>query len=143
MRVLFTLYCKSVLELGMKDSQNDTARTAKPTCKVRHDKTGKAVWDWAPQTGRFAAATTSRILRRLDVKTLAIESEAETRAASAHVVPPQNIYSKRNTPPLTAASDPRTRAEHKFNYRSKPLAKPAPKASAAPLFFTLGSKKGR
>jgi hypothetical protein len=143
MRVLFELcILETTLELAMKDSQNDTVRSAKPTGKVRHEKTGKAVWDWAPQTGRFAAATTSRILRRLDIKTLAIESEAETRAASAHVVSPKTLYSNRTTPPLTAASDPRTRAEHKFNYRPKSITNTAPKAPT-PLFFTLGSKKGR
>jgi hypothetical protein len=40
---------------------------------VRHDERGVAVWDWAVATGEFAALSTTRALKKLDVADLKID----------------------------------------------------------------------
>ena len=40
---------------------------------VKHDARGNAVWQWATETARHAVASTSQLLRRLDVSSLSLE----------------------------------------------------------------------
>jgi hypothetical protein len=40
---------------------------------VQHDSRGTAVWQWATETARHAVASTSQLLRRLDVSSLSLE----------------------------------------------------------------------
>jgi hypothetical protein len=40
---------------------------------VQHDARGNAVWQWATETARHAVASTSQLLRRLDVSSLSLE----------------------------------------------------------------------
>jgi hypothetical protein len=40
---------------------------------VKHDARGHAVWQWATETARHAVASTSQLLRRLDVSSLSLE----------------------------------------------------------------------
>lgn len=40
---------------------------------VKHDSRGTAVWQWATETARHAVASTSQLLRRLDVSSLSLE----------------------------------------------------------------------
>jgi hypothetical protein len=56
----------------------DTARDAEmprsgPSGRVRHDERGVAVWDWAVASGEFAALSTTRALKKLEVAELKIE----------------------------------------------------------------------
>ena len=44
-----------------------------PSGRVRHDERGVAVWDWAVATGEFAALSTTRALKKLEVADLKIE----------------------------------------------------------------------
>jgi hypothetical protein len=44
-----------------------------PSGRVRHDARGVAVWDWAVATGEFAALSTTRALKKLEVADLQIE----------------------------------------------------------------------
>jgi hypothetical protein len=48
--------------------------------QVRHDDRGNAVWHWATDTARTAMASTSQLLRKLDLTGLSLESDqpAET-----------------------------------------------------------------
>jgi hypothetical protein len=52
---------------------------------VRHDARGNAVWQWASETARHAAASTSQLLRRLNVSGLSLQDDA--RAPEAHGKP--------------------------------------------------------
>jgi hypothetical protein len=44
-----------------------------PSGRVRHDERGVAVWDWAVASGEFAALSTTRALKKLEVADLKIE----------------------------------------------------------------------
>jgi hypothetical protein len=46
---------------------------AKPAGHVKHDASGRAVWEWAADTGRMALDSTSRLLKRLDLPGLKLE----------------------------------------------------------------------
>jgi hypothetical protein len=48
-------------------------RSGGPSGRVRHDERGVAVWDWAVATGEFAALSTTRALKKLEVADLKIE----------------------------------------------------------------------
>jgi hypothetical protein len=43
--------------------------------EVRHDARGNAVWHWAADTARQAVASTSQLMRRLDLSGLSLETE--------------------------------------------------------------------
>ena len=43
--------------------------------QVRHDARGHAVWQWAADTARSMAITTSQVLRRLDREDLTLQDE--------------------------------------------------------------------
>jgi hypothetical protein len=42
---------------------------------VKHDARGNAVWEWAAESGRHAIASTSRLLKRLEVPGLKLEDD--------------------------------------------------------------------
>jgi hypothetical protein len=46
---------------------------------VQHDARGNAVWQWATETARHAVASTSQLLRRLDVSSLSLEELKEDK----------------------------------------------------------------
>lgn len=46
-----------------------------PSGRVRHDPGGRAVWEWAIDSGRQALDSTSRLLQRLDLSGLRLMSE--------------------------------------------------------------------
>jgi hypothetical protein len=52
---------------------------------VRHDARGIAVWQWVSETARHALASTSQLLRRLDVSGRSLQDDA--RAPEAHSKP--------------------------------------------------------
>ena len=47
-----------------------------PAGRVKHDASGRAVWEWAVDTGRHALDSTSRLLKRLELPGLSLEDEA-------------------------------------------------------------------
>jgi hypothetical protein len=51
----------------------EMSRGGKPSGRVRHDERGVAVWDWAVASGEFAALSTTRALKKLEVSDLKIE----------------------------------------------------------------------
>lgn len=63
----------------MSDSDND--RKPKGTGRVRHEPGGRAVWQWAVESGKHAIDSTSRLLKRLDLSGLRILEEDERLAA--------------------------------------------------------------
>ena len=46
---------------------------------MRHDARGNAVWQWASDTARHAIASTSQLLRRLEVSDIKLEAPDETK----------------------------------------------------------------
>jgi hypothetical protein len=54
----------------------------KPAGRVKHDSSGRAIWEWAAETGRNALDSTSRLLKRLDLPGLSIiDDEKEKKRA--------------------------------------------------------------
>ena len=49
-----------------------------PSGRVRHDARGAAVWDWAVATGEFAALSTTRALKKLEVADLTLDDHKNT-----------------------------------------------------------------
>ena len=58
-----------------KSIKNQVDKTKPLPGGVRHDARGNAVWQWASETARHAAATTSQLLRKLDVSSLSLQDE--------------------------------------------------------------------
>jgi len=53
-----------------------------PAGRVKHDAGGRAIWEWAAETGRNALDSTSRLLKRLDLPGLSIvDDEKEKKLA--------------------------------------------------------------
>jgi hypothetical protein len=51
--------------------------------KVTHDARGHAVWQWAAETARNIAVTTSQVLRRLDTSSLSLLDDTRSGKNSA------------------------------------------------------------
>ena len=45
--------------------------------QVRHDPGGRAIWEWAIESGRHAIDSTSRLLQKLDLSSLRLISDDE------------------------------------------------------------------
>lgn len=58
-------------------SPEDPQQRRKPSGRVRHDANGRAVWEWAVDTGRHALDSTSRLLKRLDISGLRLMADDE------------------------------------------------------------------
>ena len=129
--------------------------------RVKHDASGRAIWEWAVDTGRHALDSTSRLLKRLDMPGLSLlddekekkqaEEEAQRAEREAGFNPygevdprpgahsPKPGQSARPVPTFggTAEKDPLANARRSFNPydKSKPArgaAAPAPKKPAPP-----------
>jgi hypothetical protein len=53
----------------------------KPSGRVRHEPGGRAVWQWAVDSGKHAIDSTSRLLKRLDISQLRLVEDEEREAA--------------------------------------------------------------
>lgn len=96
--------------------------------KVRHDASGRAIWEWAVDTGRHAIDSTSRLLKRLDHPDLELEEDAKKREAEK---PPEG----KDLPTFGGPreTDPAAGSRHSFNpYDNRTPARPASAASKAP-----------
>ena len=58
---------------GEKTDTVDMPGGDRPSGRVRHDERGVAVWDWAVASGEYAALSTTRALKKLEVADLKIE----------------------------------------------------------------------
>jgi hypothetical protein len=54
-----------------------------PAGRVKHDAGGRAIWEWAVDTGRHAIDSTSRLLKRLDLPGLSILDEEQEKKKKA------------------------------------------------------------
>jgi hypothetical protein len=52
-------------------------RERKPSGQVRHEPGGRAIWEWAVDSGRHAIDSTSRLLKKLDITGLRLVDDDE------------------------------------------------------------------
>jgi hypothetical protein len=98
------------------------AKPASPAGHVRHDKSGRAIWEWAVDTGRHALDSTSRLLKRLDMPGLALEEEARKKDKSSPQAP--TFGGEREKDPLAG----KRQGFNPYDSRSPPPRKPSPPA---------------
>ena len=58
-------------------SGQDSDSKPKRSGRVRHEPGGKAVWEWAIESGRHALDSTSRLLHKLDISSLRLMGDDE------------------------------------------------------------------
>jgi len=102
---------------------------------VRHDKSGRAIWEWAVETGRHALDSTSRLLKKLEHPGLSIEETA--RIAKLKAASP----TRDPAPPAPKTPAPRTKDAlslagsggfNPYNSRGAPPKRPSPPARSVP-----------
>jgi hypothetical protein len=122
--------------------------------RVKHDAGGRAVWEWAAETGRNALDSTSRLLKRLELPGLSLlDDDKEKKIAEEEVARAEreagfNPYGEesplsgsRSSKPAEPArqvptyggpaeKDPLANSRRNFNPYNK--ATPAPKKPVAP-----------
>jgi len=90
-------------------AEDDKDKLHKPTGQVRHDPGGRAVWQWAIDSGKHAIESTSRLLQKLDLTSLRFldydevkkqEKEDEERARKTER-PVPTFGGEREEDPLT------------------------------------------
>lgn len=95
---------------------------AKPSGRVRHDSGGRAVWEWAMDSGRHAIDSTSRLLKRLDLSSLQLLDDRKPSDKS--------LLEDGEVPSISETKmDPQAGSKRAFNpYDSRTIArkKPAP-----------------
>jgi hypothetical protein len=58
-------------------SESDKDKPQGRSGRVRHDSGGRAVWEWAVDSGRHALDSTSRLLKKLDLSSLTLVKDDE------------------------------------------------------------------
>ncbi|HMA10774.1 MAG TPA: hypothetical protein VKO83_02725 [Steroidobacteraceae bacterium] len=82
-----------------------------PAGRVKHDASGRAIWEWAMDTGRHALDSTSRLLKRLELPGLSIiddekeKKQAEEQAQRAERDSGFNPYGEVDPRPSAKSSD--------------------------------------
>jgi hypothetical protein len=61
-------------ENRVSDPEN---RDKRRTGQVRHDSGGRAIWEWALESGRHAVDSTSRLLKKLDLSNISLLNDDE------------------------------------------------------------------
>jgi hypothetical protein len=118
----------------MADPENPDQREHRtsPAGRVRHDKSGRAIWEWAVDTGRHALDSTSRLLKRLDNPGLTLEEDEKKKAQDTGAG-----VSDKKAPPTFGGpreADPRagkTRGFNPYDSRSPPPRRTPPTSGQA------------
>ena len=75
--------------------------------RVRHEPGGKAVWEWAVESGRQALDSTSRLLKKLDISSLRLVGDEEKAWEKKGLeLPPDDAPPGSNDPPRSFGSPP-------------------------------------
>lgn len=97
-----------------------------PAGRVRHDSTGRAIWEWAADSGRHALDSTSRLLKRLDLPGLTLaddeKKKQEDETAAAGRPAPPTFGGARESDPLVGGK----RSFNPYDNRT-PVKKVAPR----------------
>src|SRR5262245_33857430 len=62
-------------------SASDKDDPSKPSGRVRHDSGGRAVWEWAVESGKHAIDSTSALLKKLELSGLRLMDDKKKAAA--------------------------------------------------------------
>jgi hypothetical protein len=118
---------------------NDKNDPNHPAGRVRHDSTGRAVWEWAADTGRHALDSTSRLLKRLELPGLTLADD-EKKKEEEQPEPPAAGADGKPLPPTFGGSreaDPLAHSKHSFNpYDNRAPAKRASATAQKPVKAT-------
>jgi hypothetical protein len=99
-----------------KPNPDKPGRPEGPVGKVSHDARGHAVWQWAAETARNLALSTSQVLRRLDTRSLSLQDEpAPAKREAAH-----------GSTKLQGPGKPQGSAKLQGSQKPQASAKPAP-----------------
>lgn len=79
----------------------------KPTGRVRHDPGGRAVWEWAIESGRHAIDSTSRLLQKLDLSSLRLISDDEKAWEKKPGSPEDSTVAGKTRQPAAAPPEPK------------------------------------
>jgi hypothetical protein len=118
-----------------QDSDNKPPRSG----RVRHDPGGRAVWEWAVESGRHALDSTSRLLKKLDLTSLRLIGDDEKVWEKKGIeLPPDEDAPEAGKPPTFGGereADPAASQRKSFNpYDTRTPSRSVPKAAkpAAP-----------
>jgi hypothetical protein len=121
-------------------SSPENSDDKKPAGRVRHDSTGRAIWEWAAESGRHALESTSLLLKRLDLPGLALadddkkkDEDEETHPNDGRNTPASPVSTPRYGNP--GEKDPAAHSRRSFNpYDTRtPAVRVAPKPKPKPV----------
>lgn len=90
----------------------------KTSGRVRHDAGGRAVWEWAVDSGKHAIDSTSRLLKRLDLSGLhLLDHPPKKEEPEAEAPPPEAVSLPGNVPTFGGKRehDPLVHSRQSFN----------------------------
>jgi hypothetical protein len=104
---------------SMSESEKD--KPARPSGRVRHDAGGRAVWEWAVDSGRHAIDSTSRLLKKLDLSGLRLLDDSK-KPSDKSLLEDDEVPSISET-----RTDPQAGSKRGFNpYDSRTVARKKP-----------------
>lgn len=103
-----------------------------PAGRVKHDSGGRAIWEWAVESGRQALESTSLLLKRLEMPGLELEEDAKKKTAADEEEPaPTPSARKGSTYGGPTEKDSLIAGRRSFNpYDNKTPMRPTPKPVA-------------
>jgi hypothetical protein len=137
----------------------DRSEPVAPAGRVKHDASGRAIWEWAVDTGRHALDSTSRLLKRLEMPGLALEDDdKKNKAGKEDAVDPVDrdvptFGGKREADPLATRQRSFNPYDNKLPMKSPPvrsgpakttrrITQPPPPAKKPGFFARLFGRKG-
>jgi hypothetical protein len=121
-------------------SNDNKDSSPKPAGRVRHDSSGRAIWEWAAESGRHAIDSTSALLKRLDLPGLTLaddEKKKQKRERKAREATEREADTKPAIPTFGGPreEDPVARTRRSFNpYDTRvPAKRVEPKVQPKPV----------
>lgn len=97
-------------------SGQDSDSKPRRSGRVRHEPGGKAVWEWAIESGRHAIDSTSRLLKKLDLSSLRLLGDDERVWEKDKVkLPPDDPSPRSSNAPRNAPPELEPGAKPGFN----------------------------
>lgn len=117
--------------------------------RVRHDSGGRAIWEWARESGRYAIDSTSRLLKKLELTGITLMGDDarpwEKKPGAAPGADPQHPGGSGTSlelPPDPGPEGPRSQGFNPYDTRTpvgrgatpprKPAAPPRPRVTQPP-----------
>jgi hypothetical protein len=110
-------------------------KDSQPAGRVKHDASGRAIWEWAAETGKHALDSTSRLLKRLDLPGLKLADEPKPQQDEP-AEPSQSVQDGKTIPTFGGQreKDPLAQSRKSFNpYDNRtPVKRTPPKTPVPP-----------